>query len=147
MHATHFAVIAGVALLLVSFAACSSDNSPLPSADPAEKLSPDTTRFPNGTELHIEGILLNTGCYDESGQPSAHATPSCAMEMTLKGFPVAVLPPDQPLQQAWILLTVPQILTDYMGQPVRVRGIVRGPGVLMPLRVEVEMNGAWQFIM
>ncbi len=73
--------------------------------------------------------------------------PGCARACANAGFPVAVLVGGRPEADVWVLVTAPAIFADYMAAPVRVRGIVRSQGVLIPHRVEYRDGDKWLTIM
>lgn len=97
-----------------------------------------------GQDIFITGKLISTMCY---GRNEPDESDECAVENTKKGLPVAVFENGKSVKESWILLISPQIFSDYMNQRVRVRGVVRGAGVLMPVRVEIETEIGWMFIM
>lgn len=113
--------------------------------DFAAGTSSDTSSVEVGLEIILIGHLVSTACYADAISEDQRNT--CAIEKTRQGFPVAVIEHGAPAQKAWILLMVPQIFMDYMGRTVRVQGVVRGDGVLAPLRVELEEADGWTFIM
>ncbi len=102
----------------------------------------DTLTF--GQNISITGKLINTLCYGGDEQDESD---ECAIENTKKGLPIAVFENGKQVSESWILLINPQIFSDYMNEIVRVDGEVRGKGVLMPIRVEIETEKGWMFIM
>lgn len=107
-----------------------------------EQVVADTLTF--GQEISITGKLINTLCYGGAKQDESD---ECAIENTKKGLPIAVFEDGKKISESWILLINPQIFTDYMNEVVRVKGEVRGKGVMMPVRVEIETEKGWAFIM
>ena len=109
--------------------------------------SKDSTGVEVGAEITVLGRLINTLCYSADDPTEYDTSPECARGNTEKGYPVAVLEADRSPKEAWILVTVPQIFVDYMGQTVRVTGEIRSSGVLVPTRVELQTEDGWMFIM
>ncbi len=97
--------------------------------------------------ITVVGRLDNTACYTEQHRTRDDRRNDCAVAYTEQGYPVAGLEQNVTFERAWILLTVPQIFTDYMGRTVRVKGTIRSEGVLLPVRVEVQDYDSWTFIM
>lgn len=102
----------------------------------------DTLAF--GQNISITGKLINTLCYSGS---ELDISDECAIKNTKNGLPIAVFEDGKKVSESWILLINPQIFSDYMNEIVRVSGEVRGKGVLMPIRVEIETEKGWMFIM
>ncbi len=72
---------------------------------------------------------------------------ACAEACANMGFPAAVLVDGKPNGDVWVLVTVPAVLADYMAEHVRVAGMVRSEGVLIPTRVEYQDGDNWLTIM
>ncbi len=133
--------------MCLSLAGCAGyDKDVPPAAEAIAEVSPEPAIEP-GTIITIKGQLISTICFGDENPEKHDVSLECAVENTQKGIPVAVLEAGKPAADAWILLTVPQIFSDYMGQTVRVTGDVRSQGVLNPTRVEWKKDEDWVFIM
>ena len=100
-----------------------------------------------GSIITVTGRLISTICFSDENPDKHNDSLECATENTRQGIPVAVLEAGKSPQDAWILLTVPQIFEGYMGQAVRVTGSITSQGVLNPTRVEWRKEDGWVFIM
>lgn len=121
------------AVLALAITACAPDAPPTPAV--AAGIAP-------GDTITVVGTLIDAKCHAEA--PSA----DCSGVYARQGFPVAVLETQPPRQNvAWMLVTVPQALADYVDGTVRVTGEVRSFGVLIPHRVELRNGEAWTYIM
>lgn len=72
---------------------------------------------------------------------------ACAQACANMGFPAAVLKNGDPDDEVWVLIAVPAFLANYMAETVRVRGVVRSAGILIPERVEIRDGDEWLTIM
>lgn len=144
------AVPAVIGLLFLS--ACSSR----PDVEDSVPLS-EAISYARGDTINVSGLLVDTRCFAANRQnigmdhpdpvPTSQTGAACARYCALQGFPVGVATggADGPV---WILLSSPQVLADYMEQTVRVRGVVRSDGVLIPERVEMQTaDGGWTFVL
>lgn len=138
----------GLCLLMLS--ACSESESQYPAVGLQLDIVP-------GDTISVVGILIDTSCYSSNHAnmgmdhpdpiPTSQSGPACARYCALQGMPVGLLT-DGKDSPAWMLLSNPQVLSDYMGNTVRVRGVVRSQGVLTPERVEMKTaDGGWTFVL
>jgi len=111
------------------------------------QLADEDEALPFGAEITITGKLINTFCYGFDDPDRRDVSDECAAEGSRKGMPVAVFDNRKRVRESWILLVNPLVFADYMNRTARVRGEVRGKGVLMPIRVELETDKGWMFIM
>ena len=133
-------------LVGLGLSACSEQPAPAESAVEGS-IEAESADVEVGDEITVMGRLINTLCYSAENPADHDTSLECAANNTAQGLPVAVLETDRSIKEAWILVTVPQIFTDYMHQNVRVQGEIRSAGVLVPVRVEVETGDGWMFIM
>ena len=103
--------------------------------------------FETGSIVILTGRLISPLCFGDDNPENHDYSLECATKNTKIGAPVAVLEEGNSPLDAWILLTVPQIFEDYLGQTVRVTGGVTSQGVLTPTRVEWKKGDSWVFIM
>lgn len=91
--------------------------------------------------MQVTGVLIDTRCY----RAARAAADECLSASEGRGFPVGVVRQDAE-EEVWILVTAPQMLSDYLSKTVRVRGAVRSPGVLIPHRIELQTADGWMYI-
>ncbi len=116
----------------------------------------DARVYAQGDTIQVAGILLDTRCFAANRQnygmdhphpvPTSQEGAACARYCALQGFPVGLATEgrDGPV---WMLLSTPPVLADYMAQYVRIRGVVRSKGVLIPERIEMKSGDEWKFVM
>lgn len=149
-HIVWLSIPAVIGLLFLS--ACTSR----PEIEDSESL-PEAISYARGDTINVIGLLVDTRCFAANKKnigmdhpdpvPTSQTGAACARYCALQGFPVGVATggADGPV---WILLSSPQVLADYMEQTVRVRGVVRSEGVLIPERVEMRTtDGGWTFVL
>ena len=121
----------------LALASCAPDAPPPPPPDSAVAAG-----IAHGDTITVVGTLIDARCHAEAGSTD------CSGVYARQGFPVAVLEHEAPRRDvAWMLVTVPQALADYVDGTVRVTGEVRSFGVLIPHRVELRNGEAWTYIM
>ena len=110
--------------------------------------------YARGDSLEVSGTLIDSRCFnlDPANVGVDHIRPegfvkACAQACANMGFPAAVLKNGDPDDDVWVLIAVPAILADYMAETVRVRGVVRSAGILIPERVEIRDGDEWLTIM
>ena len=113
----------------------------------AEETAVVDSEYEKGSIVTITGRLISPICFGDEDPKNHDDSLECAVTNTRAGAPVAVLEEGHSPHAAWILLTVPQIFQDYMGQTIRVTGGVTSKGVLTPTRVEWKKEDGWVFIM
>jgi len=129
----------------MSVAACQSEpstperagatNSSASDAAGAEIAARDT--------ITLTGTLIDATCH---AQAAPGATAECEGKYVEAGYPVGIQT-DADRESVWILVAVPQALGDYLTSTVRVTGVVRSEGVLIPHRMEVQNGSTWTSIM
>ena len=93
--------------------------------------------------ITLTGTLIDATCHAQAN-PDDAAT--CEGKYVQAGYPVGVQTSADP-ESVWILVTVPQALADYLTATVRVTGVVRSEGVLIPHRMAVHNGSTWASIM
>jgi hypothetical protein len=142
-------ITASVIILATVLGACNGNSN---STKPVVDVS-----YVMGDTLDVTGILIETLCYssNESNSGMNHPNPvpesqsgeKCAQYCARQGYPVGLLT-GAPRMPVWMLLATPPLLGDYMERTVRIRGVFRSEGVLIPLRVEAEKSdGSWTFVL
>ncbi len=110
-----------------------------------------------GDTVSVAGTLVDTRClatnWSNMGMdhpdpvPTGHTGEACARFCAREGFPVGLATGTKEGSRVWMLLSTPPLLSDYMAQTVRIRGVVRSEGILTPLRVEAKRpDGGWTFV-
>lgn len=140
------------AVLLLGFAAACQKATPDP--DGAEEAAAPARSYEQGDSLRVSGVLIDTRCFalDPSNLTNDHTrpegeVPNCARACAQQGFPVAVLEDGDPDGYVWVLSFPPQVFADYMAATVRVDGVFRSEGILIPHRVAMESGDGWTVIM
>ncbi len=131
--------------LMCLFAGCQDQYNNNPQ-ETGEDIAGDP-EFETGAVVTLTGLLISPLCFGDENPGNHDDSLECAINNTKMGAPVALLESGKSPYDAWILLTIPQIFEDYMGQRVRVTGSVTSQGVLTPMRVEWNREDAWVFIM
>ena len=150
------ALLVSILLLSLSAAGCKEQS---PKARPDSGVAPLSSSTEadepiQGDSLVVVGTLIDTRCFslDRANLRADHIrdgqqVKACAQACANLGFPVAVLENGDPANDPWVLITVSQALADYMAGTVRVTGIVRSAGVLIPERIELQVGNEWTFIL
>jgi hypothetical protein len=110
-----------------------------------------------GDTVNVSGTLVDTRCLSSNWSninmdhpdpvPTSQTGEACAIYCARQGFPVGLATGPEPDSTVWMLLSTPQLLSDYMAQTVRIRGVVRSEGILTPVRVEAKKpDGGWTFV-
>ncbi len=134
-----------ILLLIVctlTFASCTS-------ADKQE-----ARRYEQGEELELIGTIAGARCFAENSENigNDHNRPEgfikgCGTTCATLGLPVAVVEGGTKDGKVWVLLTNSQAMADYIAAPVRVSGIVRDEGILIPTRIELKTSDGWTIIL
>lgn len=117
----------------------------------------DAPVYAAGDTVSVSGILIDTRCLaanwsnigmdHEDPVPTSHTGEACARFCAREGFPVGLATGTKKDSPVWMLLSTPPLLSDYMAQTVRIRGVVRSEGIITPLRVEAKRpDGGWTFV-
>ena len=137
-------ILAGCAGIVLLLSAC----------NPGSDASRPSENAAQGDSLTITGTLVDTRCFnlDPANVGVDHVRPegfvkACAQACANMGFPAAVLVGGEPGGDVWVLITLPSILADYMAETVRVDGVVRSAGVLIPFRVQYRAGDEWLTVM
>ncbi len=147
MHRTLLSL--ALLVLLGTGAACREAAPEAPTSDDAP-----TRTYRQGDSLRVSGVLIDTRCFaldkanltDDHTRPEGQV-PGCAGACARQGFPVAILEGGKPDGYVWVLSFPPQVFADYMGRTVRVDGVFRSQGILIPHRVEMRSGDGWTVIM
>ena len=138
-------------LFVITFVVCVFSGCQVESVDnpsvTSEAVAGELTEYEKGSIITLTGRLISPICFGDENPENHDDSLECAVKNTNTGAPVAVLEEGKSPHDAWILLTVPQIFEDYLGQTVRVTGGVTSQGVLTPTRVEWKKGDGWAFIM
>lgn len=116
----------------------------------------DKPVYAQGDTITVSGTLVDTRCFavdrinvgmdHPAPVPANHSGEACAKYCARQGFPVGLAAGEDD-SDVWILLSTPPLLSDYMAQIVRIRGVVRSAGILTPIRVEARTSdGRWTFV-
>jgi len=117
----------------------------------------DEIAYAVGDTVSVSGTLVDTRCLSVNRSnmgmdhpdpvPTSQTGAACARYCARQGFPVGLATGTAEDSPVWMLLSTPPLLSDYMAQTVRVRGVVRSEGILTPLRVEAKRpDGGWTFV-
>jgi len=147
-HHSHYRGFLGVlvAMMLVVIG-CTDRPEKVPpkrASIPPESATPRSANQPAspGDTLQLRGVLFDVACHAKQPEnPDA-----CEGRYVRRGYPVGVRTTDMDAG-AWILVTVPQALADYLTTSVRVKGVVRSEGILIPHSMSVASKAGWTTIM
>lgn len=131
----------GVSGILVMAGLLVGCQSPETSPSSAEEPAPEAPA-PQDT-LTLTGTLIDATCH---AQAAPEAVAECEGKYVEAGYPAGVQIESMP-DSVWILVAVPQALGDYLTSTVRVTGVVRSAGVLIPHQMEVRNGTEWAAIM
>lgn len=132
----------GVSFLLVGgLTGCQSEESTPALQDGVSQSDAAGVAFRD--TLTLTGTLIDATCH---ARADVEATAACEGKYVQAGYPVGIQTGAEPAS-VWILVTVPQALADYLTATVRVTGVVRSEGVLIPHRMAVQNGSTWTSIM
>jgi hypothetical protein len=129
-------------LLAVGLSACQPE-APAPETDRAAPVADSANAVAFRDTITLTGTLIDATCH---ARMEADAAPTCEGKYVQAGYPVGVQT-SADSGAVWILVTVPQALADYLAATVRVTGVVRSEGVLIPHRMAVQNGSTWTSIM
>lgn len=132
----------GVSFLLVGgLTGCQSEESASVSQDTVSRSNAAGIAFRD--TITLTGTLIDATCH---ARDDVEATDACEGKYVQAGYPVGVQTSAAPAS-VWILVAVPQALADYLTATVRVTGVVRSEGVLIPHQMAVQNGSTWTSIM
>lgn len=129
----------GVLIVAGLFLGCQSPGSSSDAVSDTETPGASASR----DTLTLTGTLIDATCH---AQAAPKATADCEGKYVAAGYPAGVQVGSQP-DSVWILVAVPQALGEYLTSTVRVTGVVRSAGVLIPHQMDVRNGTEWAAIM
>jgi len=94
--------------------------------------------------LRVTGTLVDATCHAEMAVQGGDPR-TCEGDYVINGYPVGLRDDDR--DTVWMLVAVPQSLLDYLTTHVRVSGVVRSRGVLVPQQIDVRDGDDWAAVL